>query len=79
MVKVALIHIADEWRTGQTICLERLPQVGDLVWTRVEDRVAGTDMFVVERIMHAECGTNDEEVVYLFVTPYHDFGACLPR
>ena len=79
MVKVALIHVAEEWRTGQTICLERLPQVGDLVWTRAEERKSGTDMFVVERIMHAECGTNDEEVVYLFVTPYHDYGTRLPR
>ncbi|MBR4037430.1 MAG: hypothetical protein IKK02_06170 [Tidjanibacter sp.] len=78
MVKVALIHIDEEWRTGKTISLERLPARGDLVWTRAEERTSGTDMFVVERVMHAECGTNDEEVVYLFVTPYHDYGTTLP-
>lgn len=58
--------------------MERLPQRGDLVWTRHEERTSGADMFVVERVMHAECGTNDEEVVYLFVTPYHDYGNTLP-
>ena len=48
MVKVALIHIDEEWRTGKTISLERLPARGDLVWTRAEERTSGTDMFVVE-------------------------------
>lgn len=78
MVKVALIHIDGEWRTGKTITLERLPQRGEIIWTRSEERTSGADMFVVERVMHAECGTNDEEVVYLFVTPYHDYGNTLP-
>ncbi len=78
-MKVAMIHINEQWRTSRAIQLERLPAVGDLIWTSAEERQSGTDMFVVERIMHAESGTNDEEVVYLLVSPYTDFGHDLPR
>ncbi len=78
-MKVAMIHITEEWRTSRTIELERLPAVGDLIWTSAEERRSGTDMFVVERIMHAEKGTNSEDVVYIMVTPYTDFGHDLPR